>query len=706
MGEHSDWAGSYRRFNKSIEPGLCLASGTNQGLFARVWPHPSKLVVSSVDHLGNVVGPQEFSMEPALLASVAAEGGHFAYVCGVAYQIAIRYHVRGLRIDNYRTDLPVQKGLSSSAACCVLAARAFNRVYDLKLTTRGEMDLAYQGEISTPSQCGRLDQCCAFGTRPVLMRFDGERLDCEELTLGAPLHILIVELNGHKDTVEILQRLNRAYPVAETEGERRVQAFLGPRNKELLEAAIGALAAGDVQQVGALMDAYQADFDAALTPQCPSQLVSPLLHQVMLHSPLRAHVWGVKGIGSQGDGCAQLLCKSAADLTAAVALVGRDFPQMSCLPLFIGSTKPVTQALIPAASFSASLFPASRALTPALFPVIDSDGIMKPAVLILVEEALEAGLTHVVIVVSPHHLSDFRAIFEDGVSPAELARLPPRMRSYSHKIKEMGTRVTLHVQARQLGLGHAVLDARSALKDGEPFVLMLGDHLYRSRHPEQTSCVRQLIERYQGTSLIALRKTHLACVSQFGCATGTWEALPPPDRKAASRAAEVRFNSPTLHVTALAEKPSQHEARAMLATPGLADDEFLCAFGLYLVAETQTLFDALEASMDCGAGSQHNVELTDALDVLRREQGLLGVLLHGERYDIGGSPHSFLDTLNAFAPPRSTGGEQSSQTRDSVRRAQDAERKRKERANKKQAKERVIAREVAAETIASISISQ
>lgn len=220
---------------------------------------------------------------------------------------------------------------------------------------------------------------------------------------------------------------------------------------------------------------------------------------------------------------------------------------------------------------------------------------------------------------------------------------------------------------------------------------MLGDHLYRSRHPEQTSCVRQLIERYQetltpypayppaspltprlpayprpltpphctppplypptftphppplppaplppaplppapyaprplpppplnppapyhplptphplyspsppqGTSLIALRKTHLACVSQFGCATGTWEALPPPDRKAASRAAEVRFNSPTLHVTALAEKPSQHEARAMLATPGLADDEFLCAFGLYLVAETQTLFDALEAT--------------------------------------------------------------------------------------------------------------
>ena len=42
MGEHSDWAGSYRRFNRDIVPGMCLVSGTNQGLYARVAPHPSR----------------------------------------------------------------------------------------------------------------------------------------------------------------------------------------------------------------------------------------------------------------------------------------------------------------------------------------------------------------------------------------------------------------------------------------------------------------------------------------------------------------------------------------------------------------------------------------------------------------------------------------------------------------------------------------
>ena len=65
---------------------------------------------------------------------------------------------------------------------------------------------------------------------------------------------------------------------------------------------------------------------------------------------------------------------------------------MPCMPLQIGSTRPVTQAVIPAASFPQNLFPASKSLPPALFLVLDADGILKPAILLLVEEAFEAGL--------------------------------------------------------------------------------------------------------------------------------------------------------------------------------------------------------------------------------------------------------------------------------------------------------------------------
>ena len=54
----------------------------------------------------------------------------------------------------HRTTLPLKKGLSSSAALCVLVARAFNQAYGLRLTTRGEMQYAYDGERMTPSQVG------------------------------------------------------------------------------------------------------------------------------------------------------------------------------------------------------------------------------------------------------------------------------------------------------------------------------------------------------------------------------------------------------------------------------------------------------------------------------------------------------------------------------------------------------------------------
>ena len=282
MGEHSDWAGSYRRFNRDISPGMCLVSGTNQGLYARVSAHPSHLVVSGVDHFGRKSGPVEIPMEPSALLSCAQQGGHFAYVAGVAYQIMIRYQVQGLVLDNYKTDLPLRKGLSSSAAVCVLAARAFNRVYDLKLTVRGEMDLGYHGEITTPSQCGRMDQCCAFGARPVLMTFDGDRLDCDELTLGGTLHLVIVELAGKKDTTEILQRLNKAYPVADDEAQAGVQELLGPTNERIVNETKGALAAGDIAKVCASPPRDCSRFfctGEVMTHGSPSRPLAPLPHE-------------------------------------------------------------------------------------------------------------------------------------------------------------------------------------------------------------------------------------------------------------------------------------------------------------------------------------------------------------------------------------------------------------------------------------------
>ena len=99
-------------------------------------------------------------------------------MAGVALVVLTNHRVRGLDIDQHTSTLPLKKGLSSSAAICVLTARAFSECYGLKLTTRGEMEYAYLGEVATGSCCGRMDQACAFGSRPTLLTHDGDRLEC------------------------------------------------------------------------------------------------------------------------------------------------------------------------------------------------------------------------------------------------------------------------------------------------------------------------------------------------------------------------------------------------------------------------------------------------------------------------------------------------------------------------------------------------
>lgn len=296
FGEHSDWAGGYRRTHPELEKGYTLLVGTNQGIYADVKPHPNHMIVRSLLSDGTsktLVLPME---KQALLAK-AEKGTFFSYAAGVAYQILDRYSVGGLEIDNYLTDLPVQKGLASSAAICVLIARAFNRVYNLKMSLQEEMEFAYLGEIATPSRCGRMDQACAYGNRAIAMTFDGDRTNVVELKLPKDLFFVIVDLGANKNTQEILSKLNQCYPLATNETQRNVQTYLGSISYQITQAAIDALQTGDAAQIGRLMKTAQAEFDKYLIPACPSQLTAPVLHQLLNYEQIQPYILGGKGIG-------------------------------------------------------------------------------------------------------------------------------------------------------------------------------------------------------------------------------------------------------------------------------------------------------------------------------------------------------------------------------------------------------------------------
>ncbi len=626
FGEHSDWAGGHRRINARIEKGSTIIAGTNQGIHAEVRPHPTRLILRSTLPDGARMGPFDVPMEPAALLAEAERGGFFSYAAGVAYQVLTHYRVRGLELDNYLTDLPIKKGLSSSAAMCVLVARAFNRLYDLKMTVRGEMEHAYMGEVTTPSRCGRMDQGCAYGNRAIHMLFDGDRTDVAELKVPRELHFVIVDLCASKNTVEILSKLNQCYPFAGNDLQRGVQKCLGPLNAQIVRQACDALARGDAEALGRLMREAQQQFDRYCGPACPAELTAPILHRTLDYPPLQPYIHGGKGVGSQGDGAAQFICRDADAQSRVVEIIERDL-RMPCLKLTLKPGPKVRKALIPAAGFGTRLFPATKVVKKELFPIVDREGRCKPAILAIIEEAVAAGIEEVALVIQ----EEDRPLFEDffGAMPRieNFNKLSKANQDYCQYLLDLGRRVTLLPQTNQEGFGHAVHCAKDWVGN-EPVLLMLGDHLYAS--DTETPCARQIIDVFDrlGHSVVGLKTTPAAQIHLFGVVGGAWSGEPD-----------------VLSVTEFAEKPTLEHAQKHLAVDGLPDDHYLTVFGEYVL--TPKVFEFLDENIRHNVRERGEFQLTSCLDRVRQEEGFAGYVVKGRRFDIG-VPDAYRQTVAEF----------------------------------------------------------
>jgi len=243
------------------------------------------------------------------------------------------FDVKGITIHNYKMDLPIRKGLSSSAAVNVLTARAFNKVYDLGLSIRQEMEYAYKGEILTPSRCGRMDQACAFGRVPVLLTFDGDLIDVEDLRTCGDIYMLIVDLNAGKNTKKILGDLHARFFDTKTKVGEDLRYALGPINREIIQQARKALVDGDAREAGSLMVEAQRLFDEFVMPACPDELTAPKLHSVLSYAPAQELIWGGKGVGSQGDGCAQFVARGTDEREELIRVLKP--LDVKCFPLTI-----------------------------------------------------------------------------------------------------------------------------------------------------------------------------------------------------------------------------------------------------------------------------------------------------------------------------------------------------------------------------------
>jgi UTP-glucose-1-phosphate uridylyltransferase/mevalonate kinase len=633
FGEHTDWAGHYRTMNADIAPGAAIVTGIEQGIYAEVDKSSLFEVQSTASELTGEWQDFACRMDEQELKRIAKSGSFFCYCAGVASYMLEWYKVGGVRIKITDMTLPIKSGLSSSAAICVLVARAFNLLYNLNLNTLGEMNIAYVGELRTSSRCGRLDQACAFGVKPNLMTFDGDEVEVQALNVKKHLYWVFADLNGEKNTIKILADLNKGYPFASNEMEQREHDALGSLNREMVDRAIKYMAEGRVAELGALMTEAEDLFNSHVAPMSPEELAAPKLRAILADEVVKSLTYGGKGVGSHGDGSVQFLAKNAETQQQLIDYLATK--GMAAYALTLKPAHTVRRAIIPVAGFGTRLYPATRALKKEFFPIPCPDGMVRPVILILLEELVKSGIEEICLVLGSEEDRQLYAdFFERPLSTEHMSKLNKESQEYENHILDIGKRLHYVYQREKRGFGHAVYQAAD-FTHNEPVLLMLGDTLYRST--SNKPCALQLIEQYERYNrlIVGLYPVPLNTVSHFGIMSGVWE----------------NKDCSVLSVSTLYEKPKASYAEEFLSVKNniTGAKEYCSVFGQYIL--TPEVFHQLEADIkkaDAEGDHVREIELTSALEEVRQKNGMMGVRLQGERFDMG-NPAALTDTIMQYS---------------------------------------------------------
>jgi UTP--glucose-1-phosphate uridylyltransferase len=275
----------------------------------------------------------------------------------------------------------------------------------------------------------------------------------------------------------------------------------------------------------------------------------------------------------------------------------------------------IRKAVITAAARGERLYPVADTVQKAMLPVMDTDGLHKPVIQIIAEEAFASGIEEICVVCAPgdgpRYISAFQSLHANllqsykGIDWAK---------EEADKIDHLLGRLHFAEQREALGYGHAVSCAREFVNN-EPFLLLLGDYLYISHVPGKR-CAQQLIDLAvnENCSVSAVNPTVEHLIGKYGTVTG-----------------KHLSNMPGVYlIEKLIEKPSLSLAELELQTPGLRMGYYLCFFGMHVL--TPLIFQILEKHIQ--ASTNGNTLLTPALQELSVQDKYLALEVKGNRYDI------------------------------------------------------------------------
>lgn len=302
VGEFSDLVTPYLKDNKRLIPGSAIAISINRGIYATVSKSRKIFIKFNENEL-------DISLDKNELEERARNPkDFFSYICGTILYMKMNYKVLGLNLEIYKSDLPIKKGLSSSAAICILIVEAFNQIYNLKMTKDEQIEAAYQGEHLALSNCGKLDQITILETGLIKIVFAEKRAIVTPIKLKKKMYFIIADLGAKKDTVKIIDDLSNCFPFPKNRMEKKIQRIMTVKNKKIVDNVEKSIENGNLKMVGRNLIKFQKNKDKC--SMICSEFIAPKLHLLLNDKKIKKLSYGAKDVGSGGDGSIEILAKN------------------------------------------------------------------------------------------------------------------------------------------------------------------------------------------------------------------------------------------------------------------------------------------------------------------------------------------------------------------------------------------------------------
>lgn len=594
IGNHSEWINYDKAINQEMVTPMSIVTPVSEGILAEASIN-EKIILQGRNY-------KTIICDYINLKETMEENPFWKYVlCTISY-LKIKYQeLGGIHLKIKKDTLTMKKGLVSSSAICLLVVKAYNLLYNLNLSKDEETDIAYHSELLVESKPNPLIQNDHLG--PTMIQIANNHLEKKLLLVAQNVYMVYAIPVDSKTTTKSLCDFVDLAAFYGTENDEF--ELLDRENIDFMVKTCSYLANGNIEKLGVLMTEYQRKIDSSLI-KTGQELKVSIIQKLLNDENIKNLIYGGKCCYFNSNEAIEFIVRDKECQTKLVNYLKN--LNIYCRKTTIKSNK-IKKAIIPVGGYGTRMYPMTKCMGKEFLPVKCLDETIKPAILILLEEVIEAGIEKICLVLPKKYQKRYIEFFLNQYEAIGFEE-------HTRKLQNIFNKLTFINDDEQKGLANSINLCKKFIGN-DCFMLLLGDQIYKSNSKD--SCVKQILNFYYKKYLpvISVGITKIDGINNYGILYGdSW------------------IDDNSFYIKTIVEKPSIEFARRNLKMIKNNEEVYYSVFGCYI--------------LDSYILSQKNIDFSINLANYIFNRKCIAFIPSGRYFDIG-NVQSYYDTFINFS---------------------------------------------------------